>query len=1019
MLGLRALDQVPEAVLIAAPDGAIVYANQTARDQWGLSGVTSSLEMLFSRIAPHTAWEPLVENLPHRHQIATVRGDVWLTAETYRASDANFIQITIQPTEGFALSGEAAPGQQRKILLEASRAIASTWEQSQVLQILVGYGLEMGGVAGAVFYQYDQVNHTLAELVGMSAAGDPINAGASIAREGLSPVEGTLNQAEPVVLEMNEAQSWPTPAEFGEGPFSILVMALTLHDEPYGLLALFQPADAPTFSVDLKDSLEILLSQTGLAIENARLFSDTYQRESFSNALGRVSLATSATLDLESVLNLICQESITTFEVDGIYIWQRDQEELVGIAALGYGADAFLQSKIPLEDPNTFSAVISRTGEATFINHLQDNESLTLALPQKYPIRSVLGIPLRREEETIGVLVLVDNRTAEKFNQRDVSRALQFGGQAAIAIQNAQLVRELRTLNEDLDGRVAQRTFDLERERDRVQFLLRITTELAASLDEDRVLNRALELVNEIVNATESMILLINPETDMFHYRAILGSKMSLPPGGLSTGLRRTEGVSGWLLNNREALIAANVHTDERWPTIPADISADYHSALGVPLFSGDDAIGVLLFFHKEKNAFSQQQLELVEAVAVQVANAIGNAQLYFFIQDQAEQIGNLLREEQKEAAKSEAILESLSDGLLVVDDTGRVILANSALAQMLALPDENLVGRQVQDMMGIYGASGMQWSETIADWANNSDQIDPSAFLTDELYVEGRIINVRLSPVFNTNDFLGTVSMFRDITKAVEVDRIKSEFVSNVSHELRTPMTSIKGYTDLMLMGAAGDMSEPQRHYLTVIKNNADRLKSLVDDLLDISRIETGKTKLIRTQLDIGEVVREIADDHLPGRIQDAGKEMLITKEIPADLPLISADREKVTRILTNLVDNAFNYTPAGGTIHIDARIVDQDIAVTVSDTGIGIPEEHLDNIYDRFYRSESDQVRSVPGTGLGLAIVQSLVEMHGGSMSVKSQVGEGSSFTVFLPLNAKESGEPMGLEHKELRNV
>ncbi|MCB0008309.1 MAG: hypothetical protein KDE04_17715, partial [Anaerolineales bacterium] len=256
------------------------------------------------------------------------------------------------------------------------------------------------------------------------------------------------------------------------------------------------------------------------------------------------------------------------------------------------------------------------------------------------------------------------------------------------------------------------------------------------------------------------------------------------------------------------------------------------------------------------------------------------------------------------------------------------------------------------------------------------------------------------------------------DITKAVEVDRIKSEFVSNVSHELRTPMTSIKGYTDLMLMGAAGGMSDSQRHYLTVIKNNADRLKSLVDDLLDISRIETGKTKLLRVYLDIGDVVNDVVNGHLRGRRQDAGKEMDITCDIPADLPTVSADKEKVTRILTNLVDNAFNYTPAGGTIRVSARNLGDVLAVTVADTGIGIPAEHLDNIFDRFYRSESEEVRAVPGTGLGLAIVHSLVEMHGGTMDVQSEQGKGSRFTFTLPFEPVVKGQTAELVTREIGN-
>jgi two-component system phosphate regulon sensor histidine kinase PhoR len=216
--------------------------------------------------------------------------------------------------------------------------------------------------------------------------------------------------------------------------------------------------------------------------------------------------------------------------------------------------------------------------------------------------------------------------------------------------------------------------------------------------------------------------------------------------------------------------------------------------------------------------------------------------------------------------------------------------------------------------------------------------------------------------------------------------------------------MTSIKGYTDLMLMGAAGEMSEAQRNYLQVIKNNASRLKLLVDDLLDISRIETGKTTLNREMIDLSEVIAGVVEGHLRGRIVNTEREINVRTVIPDGVPQVPADREKVTRILTNLVDNAFNYTRGSGEIAVIVHHRPDHIVVDVADTGIGIDEKNLDKIFDRFYRSEEDDVQMVPGTGLGLAIVQSLVAMHGGELNVKSEVGQGSTFSFSLPLVVEE---------------
>ena len=227
----------------------------------------------------------------------------------------------------------------------------------------------------------------------------------------------------------------------------------------------------------------------------------------------------------------------------------------------------------------------------------------------------------------------------------------------------------------------------------------------------------------------------------------------------------------------------------------------------------------------------------------------------------------------------------------------------------------------------------------------------------------------------------------------------MKSEFVSTVSHELRTPMTSIKGYVDLLLMGAAGDVREPQLHYLEVIKRNAGRLKVLVDDLLDISRIETGRSKLNEQPINIAELVNSTMTELVRGRLEQVNKEIQVTTDLPPELPLASGDPEKVTRIVSNLVDNAINYTPEGGEVKILARADSSFLRVSVRDTGIGISKAEQEKIFDRFYRSENELVQAVPGTGLGLAIVRSLVEMHGGQIEVESDVGMGSTFTFSLP--------------------
>jgi signal transduction histidine kinase len=297
-----------------------------------------------------------------------------------------------------------------------------------------------------------------------------------------------------------------------------------------------------------------------------------------------------------------------------------------------------------------------------------------------------------------------------------------------------------------------------------------------------------------------------------------------------------------------------------------------------------------------------------------------------------------------------------------------------------------------------------MEWMQTIRSWSQ-----DPSAYQNVETYAEqldlenGRIMAVHLAPVFWRQEFLGTVSIFRDITHEVEVDRLKSEFVATVSHELRTPMTSIKGYVDILKMGAAGALNENQSHFLDIVINNIERLNTLVNDLLDISRFESGTIVLTPEPVDLRQIAEDVIEEILR-RSQEDDKPMALSLDAPKRLPLVMADEKRVRQIIHNLVDNAYNYTPGNGTICVCIRALDgADVQVDVQDNGIGISLADQARIFDRFYRGEHPLVLSTPGTGLGLPIVHQLVEMHHGRIWMTSTgiPGEGSTFSFTLPVH------------------
>lgn len=891
-----------------------------------------------------------------------------------------------------------------ELLLTASNALSSSLETDSVLASLGQHMMQAIGSEGYTIYEWRSAESKLYILKDYARNGTPyLPTGTAVPVADLNTLAPALLHHEPLTLYLKEDDTSPLPAPgwlAEDGAYNCVILPLILSDETYALVYLANHEKREVTSREMR-LLTALANQASAALETALIFEDTYERERFYGAMGNVSLALNYTLDRRAVLSLICSESVRIFGVDGAYIWQLEGDNFLSSAAAGHGEGDFAHQIVPLAEAHTFVAHVVRTGLGTYLNNSQKSQ-MDIRLPAADNIQAVLGVPLEAEGNLIGVLVLADTQNPNRFTARDVTQATTFGVQVAIALQNAKLFEELRQLNEELDLRVANRTQALHEESNRVKILLRITSELSASLDQDRVLTKALDLVNEVVNATDGVILLLNQETGEFDFRASLNKERQITHRSVPSGLRRNEGLAGWMLQNRTAVIVHDTKEDPRWLELPS--STNYRSVLGVPLISNEEVIGVLMLFHNEPEIFTNQQLDLVEAAAIQVANAINNASLYNLIFDQADQLGTMLRGEIIQKANLQAILESIADGVIVATSKNEIEIANVSASKILDIPRQQLIGKSINQLLGVYGQFGDIWMSTINDWANNSDRLSQGTFLADQLSIEDKYVSIHLSPVLSEGNFFGTVSIFRDITKDVEVDRLKSEFVSTVSHELRTPMTSIKGYADLMLMGAAGQLTDPQIRYLKVIKSNADRLHDLVNDLLNISRIETGKTALDLRPLDVPQIIEQIVG-HLHGRIQHEEKNMLVKTEIAPGLPLVNADQARVTQILTNLVDNAFNYTPVTGQITISARTGREYVFISVADTGIGIAKENQDKIFDRFFRAEDEAVQKVSGTGLGLAIVRSLIEMHGGHLQVESNLGRGSTFTFNLPVVVEDS--------------
>jgi PAS domain S-box-containing protein len=356
-----------------------------------------------------------------------------------------------------------------------------------------------------------------------------------------------------------------------------------------------------------------------------------------------------------------------------------------------------------------------------------------------------------------------------------------------------------------------------------------------------------------------------------------------------------------------------------------------------------------------------------------------------------------LVAQRQSEA-ETRAVVDSVVEALLLVSPAQRLVSVNRRFEELFGLPAKEVTGRRMDELRPLVEHVFADPAALAARVGTTID--DTGAHVAEtfaQVWPQERQLELFSSPVRSDGRFLGRLFGFRDVTHERELDRMKTEFVSQVSHELRTPLTAIKGFTDMMLDGDAGDVNEEQAEYLQIVKQNADRLVTLINDLLDVARIESGRIKLKIEPIDLGAIVASVVATLRP--LVD-GKNQSLSVEIEPGLPLALGDHDRILQVVTNLISNAHKYTPAGGAIRVEATHAGELARIAVHDTGIGIAPEDVARLFTRFFRVDSSLTREIGGTGLGLSIVKSIVELHGGTVTVESTPGEGSTFAFTLPL-------------------
>jgi signal transduction histidine kinase len=358
-----------------------------------------------------------------------------------------------------------------------------------------------------------------------------------------------------------------------------------------------------------------------------------------------------------------------------------------------------------------------------------------------------------------------------------------------------------------------------------------------------------------------------------------------------------------------------------------------------------------------------------------------------------AEERERNLLELANEKSRTQTIIQCMGDGLLVTNRDRQVVFCNPAGRRLLRikklLPTGEALGQVLQypELMGLVEeAMALSNEQQMA-----SQELQPAA-------PHGPTLMANCAPVKDERgQTIGTVTVIRDISELKELDKAKSTFVSMVAHELRAPLAAVEGYLDVILDGPGIDDPKKIQKILERSRNRTRTLLSLIDDLLAISRMQTGRLAKEKEKLSIGPLLKEVGELI---RGEALSRQIHLDMELPEDLPPISANKEDLTRVFTNLVDNAIKYNRSGGRVMIRAGKDEGAVRIEIQDTGIGIAKKDLDHIFDEFYRVKTKETRTIAGTGLGLAIAKKIVEAHNGQIEVESRPHQGSTFRVLLPI-------------------
>jgi len=769
---------------------------------------------------------------------------------------------------------------------------------------------------------------------------------------GLSPIETgrrlaasnlAVRRRETVAIE--DVQHAPELAGVGGtdallelGSRALLAVPIVVFEELIGVVALhrFEPGPWTPGDVSLT---EAVAREIGLGIHVARLLRDNERRIAQQSAFFRIAAMLGQPLSLSATLDALAQAACDAFGGDAaaVLMPRGTELELAASVRLPEQLVPLIADGVPAEGRTLASPKLAGDDrfDARWRTHVYEAG-----------LRALLAVPVASPRAGRNGLALVFFSDERTLTDEDLDVARHLGEAARGALERSELFEAERTA------------------RALSQQLARTGSVLATELDPAAVLDEVVQQAPALVGADACAVLTL--EDDELVVGAAVGEGTDEAVGARvsSTAL-----LSGDVFQSRAPVAVENAAADGHLAGADILVEAGYSAYLGVPLFGPEGApAGVLAVYARRPRSWRTEEIEALQALAGNTSAALANAELYSRVSLEKE--------------RSVAILANIADGIVAVDRDGSVVLWNAAAEQITGVPQAEAIGHTTTQVLqrDLESGDAAPGGQRLVSILRGGEEV--------WLSLSEAVMRDPLGAV------AGRIFAFRDISGDRMVEQVKSDFVAAVSHELRTPLTSIYGFAETLLRQDVPFGEEERRTFLGYIASESERLTGIVDQLLNVARLDTGDLQVELGRIDVGSVVSEVVET------VEGANEHRFEIDLPDEPLAAEADPEKVRQVFNILVENALRYSPEGGKVTVGARRNADRVEVRVVDEGTGIPAAEREWIFRKFYRAESAARDGAAGTGLGLFIAKELVNAMGGRIWVDSTEGEGSSFAFELPV-------------------